>query len=88
MLKKFNQVLLMREMVDDDFIMYQYDKDRPFDEMRRDIYFDIYGVGYSYTNKELTEHYTIGKNKLKEKNKLLHELFLAKKHKIITAGLF
>ena len=72
---------------DDQFIMYQFVKDRPFNEMRRDIYFDkFYQLyeGYDNITEELTKNYTDTKYELKQQNKLLHELFLNNKtHKII-----
>ena len=72
---------------DDQFLMYQYKKDRTFNEMRRDVYFCMYMSGYEGYDKivaELTEFYTETKNELKQKNKSLHELFLNNKtHKII-----
>ena len=72
---------------DDQFIMYQFVKDRPFNEMRRDIYFDMFYQLYEGNDnmtEELTKNYTVTKYELKQQNKLLHELFLNNKtHKII-----
>lgn len=72
---------------DDQFSMYQYKKDRTFNEMRRDIYFDNFYQWYKGSDnitEKLTKDYTETKNELKQKNKLLHELFLDNKtHKII-----
>lgn len=72
---------------DDQFIMYRYKKDRPFNEMRRDIYFNQFYQWYNGTDnmtEKLTKDYTNTKNELKQQNKLLHELFLNNTtHKII-----
>jgi hypothetical protein len=72
---------------DDQFIMYRYKKDRPFNEMRRDIYFNQFYQWYNGTDnmtEKLTKDYTNTKNELKQQNKSLHELFLNNMtHKII-----
>jgi len=72
---------------DDQFIMYRYKKDRPFNEMRRDVYFNQFYQWYNGTDnmtEKLTKDYTNTKNELKQQNKSLHELFLNNTtHKII-----
>ena len=78
----------LKHYCDDGLSMYQYKKDRTFNEMRRDIYYKMYSTGYGYDNNIaiLNKKYTLLKNNLtvKQHNMLLHELFLNNKtHKII-----
>jgi len=85
MYKKFEQKgLLFAENVyspkylehycDDSFSIYQYKKDRTFNEMRRDVYIESQGEGYTDI-ADLTWCYGHQKQELKPKNKLLHDLF-------------
>jgi hypothetical protein len=85
MYKQFDEpVSLIEENCnyDNQFSMYRYNKDRTFNEMRRDVYYHMYSNGYNYSNIELLKCYTDTKNELKKRNKLLHDLFLNNKTKI------
>ena len=63
---------------DDSFSIYQYKKDRTFNEMRRDVYFESQANSLSDIT-DLTFCYGQQKNELKQKNKLLHDLFFNNK---------
>jgi hypothetical protein len=57
---------------DDVFEVSKLSKDRPFDTMRRDLYFNSQ---HWCTNAEKIRMYTDEKNRLKDKNGQLHTLF-------------
>lgn len=67
--------------LDDLHKLYQFPKDRTFNEIRRDIYFDRC-KDYMTDNSELILMYTQHKNELKEENKKFHDLFRTGKQKL------
>ena len=70
----YNEPIYLEHYSDDVCKLTQYTKDRTFNEMRRDVFFD--SCNSLKNEKELTLEYTSYKNDLKQKNKLLHDLFL------------
>ena len=72
------QTKYIEHYCDDELSVYQYNKDRTFNEMRRDIYYDIRQNEFS--NKyELLKWYSNTRNNLKDKNRKLHYTFLNNK---------
>lgn len=58
---------------DYEFIISRYNKVKKFDEMRRDIFFE--SEDWCKNTKKLIDMYVSQKNEMKEKNKLMHDIF-------------
>jgi hypothetical protein len=70
----YNEPIYLEHYSDDVCNMFQFPKDRTFNQMRRDIFFD--SRNSLKNEKEVTLEYTSYRNGLKQQNKLLHDLFL------------
>jgi len=59
----------------DEFAIIQYRKDRTFNEMRIDLFFQLYGPNYDFSIQKINNAYSIEKNRLKSINGILYKIF-------------